>query len=62
MTSALDEALEWFNRAEQAREVAEARKAVLNLADSFDRLGRAAVAGTAAPMRELVAESEDRNP
>jgi hypothetical protein len=49
MTSALDEALEWFNRAEQAREVAgqltdpEARKAVLNLADSFDRLGRAAV-------------------
>jgi hypothetical protein len=49
MTSALDEALEWFNRSEQAREVAgqltdpEARKAVLNLADSFDRLGRAAV-------------------
>jgi hypothetical protein len=43
-----NEALEWLHRAEQAREVAgqltdaDARKAVLQLADSFDRLARAA--------------------
>ena len=40
--------IEWLDRAEQAREVAgqlsdpHARKAVLELADSFDRLARAA--------------------
>ena len=40
----LNEALEWLDRAEQAREVAgqltdpSARKAVLELAESFDRL------------------------
>ena len=48
MPSILNEALEWLDRAEQAREVAgqltdpDARKAVLELADSFDRLARAA--------------------
>ena len=49
MPSNLNEALEWLDRAEQAREVAGqltdpgARKAVLELAESFDRLARAAV-------------------
>jgi hypothetical protein len=49
MSTELDEALEWFGRAEQAREVAGqltdpgAKQAVLRLADSFDRLGRAAL-------------------
>src|SRR5215472_18773827 len=44
MPSILNEALEWLDRAEQAREVAGqltdpgARRAVLELADSFDRL------------------------
>ena len=48
MLSMLKEALEWLNRAEEAREVAGqltdpgARKAVLELAESFDRLARAA--------------------
>ena len=49
MPSLLNEALEWFARAEQAREVAgqltdpDARNAVLQLAGSFDRLGQAAL-------------------
>ena len=49
MASILNEALEWLERAEQAREVAgqltdpAARKAVLELAERFDRLARAAV-------------------
>jgi hypothetical protein len=49
MSSLLNEALEWFDRAEQAREVAGqltdpgARNAVLQVAESFDRLGQAAV-------------------
>jgi len=48
MPSILNEAFEWLDRAEQAREVAgqltdpSARKAVLELAESFDRLARAA--------------------
>ena len=48
MPSMLNEALEWLDRAEQAREVAgqltdpSARKAVLELAESLDRLARAA--------------------
>ena len=48
MLSMLKEALEWLNRAKDAREVAGqltdpgARKAVLELAKSFDRLARAA--------------------
>src|SRR5438132_11804021 len=47
MASILNEALEWLDRAEQAREVAgqltdpSARKAVLELAESFDRIARA---------------------
>jgi hypothetical protein len=49
MSTELDEALEWFDRAEQAREVAGqltdpgARNAVLAVAETFDRLGRAVV-------------------
>ena len=52
MADNLDEALEWLDRAEQAREVAAqltdagAREAVLQLAESFDRLARVAVAPT----------------
>jgi len=54
-----NEALEWLDRAEQAREVAgqltdpAARNAVLELADNFDRLARAAASPTAARRREL---------
>jgi len=49
MSTDLDEALEWFQRAEQAREVVVqladpgARNAVLRLAENLDRLGREAV-------------------
>ena len=55
MLSMLKEALEWLNRAEEAREVAEqltdpgARKAVLELAESFDRLARAAATPAVPP-------------
>jgi hypothetical protein len=59
MPSILNEALQWLDRAEQAREVAGqladpgARRAVLELAESFDRLAKAAAAPTAARRREL---------
>jgi hypothetical protein len=55
MSKDLDEALEWFHRAEQAREVAgqltdlAARNAVLRVAENFDRLGREAVTSTSYP-------------
>jgi uncharacterized protein with PhoU and TrkA domain len=48
MASALNEAVEWLDRAEQAREVAGqltdpgAKLAVLQLAESFERLATAA--------------------
>ena len=54
-----NEALEWLDRAEQAREVAgqlsdpRAKTAVLELADNFDRLARAAASPTVARRREL---------
>jgi hypothetical protein len=57
MPSILNEALEWLDRAEQAREVPgqltdpSARKAVLELAESFDRLARAAAPGRAPEKR-----------
>ena len=60
MPSLLNEALEWLDRAEQAREVAgllsdpTAKSAVLELADSFDRLARAAASPAVARRRELV--------
>ena len=59
MPSLLHEALDWLDRAEQAREVAgqltdpAARRAVLELADSFDRLARAAATPAVMRRREL---------
>ena len=67
MLSMLKEALEWLNRAEEAREVAGqltdpgARKAVLELAESFHRLARAAAAPTAARRRELAAQDQEKS-
>lgn len=66
MPSILNEALEWLDRAEQVREVAGqltdpgARKAVLQLADSYDRLAPAAAAPTAARRRELARQDQER--
>ena len=68
MPSLLQEALEWLDRAEQAREVAEqltdpwAKKALLELAESFDRLARAAATPAVARRRELARQSHERNP
>ena len=59
MLSMLKEALEWLNRAEDAREVAGqltdpgARKAVLGLAENFDRLARAAATPAVLRRREF---------
>ena len=59
MPSMLNEALAWRDRAEQAREVAGqlsdpgARRAVLELAESFDRLARAAATPAVLRRREL---------
>jgi hypothetical protein len=64
MPSLLNEAMEWLDRAEQAREVAgqltdpTARKAVLDLAGSFDRLARAAASPTVARRRELAKQTQ----
>jgi hypothetical protein len=63
----LNEALEWLDRAEQAREVAgqltdpSARKAVLELAVSFERLARPAAAPTAARRRQLTTQDQERS-
>ena len=67
MGSMLKEALEWLNRAEQAREVAGqltdpgARKAVLELAESFDRLARAAATPTVFRRGDLARKDRERN-
>ena len=67
MLSMLKETLEWLNRAEQAREVAGrltdpgARKAVLELAESFDRLARAAATPAVLRRRELARKDQERN-
>jgi hypothetical protein len=64
MPPLLNEALEWLDRAEQAREVAGqladpgAKQAVLALADSFDRLARAAASPAVAGRRELARQTE----
>ena len=64
MPSLLHEALEWLDRAEQAREVAgqltdpDARRAVLELADSFDRLARAAARPAVARRWDLARQSQ----
>jgi hypothetical protein len=66
MPSMLNEALEWLDRAEQAREVADqltdpgARKAVLELAESFDRLARAAANPAVLRRRELATKGRER--
>jgi hypothetical protein len=67
MPSLLNEALEWLDRAEQAREVAgqltdhAARRAVLELAESFDRLARAAATPAVVRRRELARKSRNGN-
>ena len=67
MLSMLKEALEWLNRAEEAREVAGqltdpgARKAVLELAESFDRLARAAATPTVLRRGDLAMKDRERN-
>ena len=67
MPSILNEALEWLDRAEQAREVAGqltdpgAKRAVLELADSFDRLARAAANPVVAPAKGTGQERPRRN-
>jgi len=66
MPSMLSEALEWLDRAEQAREVAGqltdpgARKSVLDLAESFDRLARAAATPAVLRRRELVTKHQEK--
>jgi hypothetical protein len=67
MSLIFNEAFEWLDRAEQAREVAGqltdpgARKAVLELAEEFARLARAAAAPTSARRKELAGQDEERN-
>jgi hypothetical protein len=67
MPSMLNEALEWLDRAEQAREVAGqltdpgARRAVLELAENFDRLARAAATPPVLRRRELATKDRERN-
>ena len=67
MLSMLKEALEWLNRAQQAREVAGqltdpgAKKAVLELAENFDRLARAAATAAVLRRRELARKDRERN-
>ena len=67
MPSMSNEVFQWLDRAEQAREVAGqlndpgARRAVLELAESFERLARAAAAPTAARRRELATEDQERS-
>jgi hypothetical protein len=64
MPSILNETLEWLDRAEQAREVAGqltdpgARRAVLELAESFDRLARAAATPAVLRRRELATKDQ----
>jgi hypothetical protein len=65
MPSIWNEALEWLHRAERAREVAgqltdpSARKAVLELAESFDRLARAAATPEVLRRRELATNDHE---
>jgi hypothetical protein len=68
MPSRLHEALDWLYRAEQARGVAGqltdpgARRAVLELADIFDRLARAAASRAVLRRRELARRRPKGNP
>ena len=66
MRPILNGAFEWLDRAEQAREVVGqltdpgARKAVLELAESFDRLARAAATPAVLKRRELAWKDQER--
>ena len=66
MPTFLHEALEWLDRAEQAREVAgqltepTARKAVLELAESYERLARAAATPAVLRRRELARHGQPK--
>ena len=65
MPSILNAAFEWLDRADHAREVAGqltdpgARKAVLELAQSFDRLARAAATPAVLRRREFAAKDHE---
>jgi hypothetical protein len=67
MPSLVDEACEWLDRAEQAREVAgqltdlAAKKAVLELAESYVRLARAAATPAVLRRRELARLRQEKN-
>ena len=67
MPSILKEAMEWLDRAEQAREVAGqltdpgAKKAVLDLAEHFDRLARAAATPAVLRRWELATKAHERS-
>jgi len=67
MPSISNEVFQWLDRAEQAREVAGqlsdpgARRAVLQLAESYDRLARAAAAPTVLRRRQLARHGQERN-
>jgi hypothetical protein len=67
MTSLVDDVWDWLDRAEQAREVAQqltdpgAKQAVLNLAESYERLARAAVNPTVLRRRELARQRREGN-
>jgi hypothetical protein len=62
-----NEALEWQERAEQAREVAGllsdpgAKESVLQLAESYERLARAAVNPSVLRRRELARQRQKGN-
>jgi len=67
MPSLVDDAFDWLDRAEQAREVAGqltdpgAQKAIIELAESFERLARAAVTPAVLRRRELARQRQGRN-
>jgi hypothetical protein len=67
MMSLFNEALEWRDRAEQAREVAGqltdqgAKQAVLHLAESYEGLARAAVTPAVLRKRELAKQRQEGN-
>jgi hypothetical protein len=67
MPSLVDDAMDWLYRAEQAREIAgqltdpAARNAVIQLAESYERLARAAVTPAVLRRRELAGHGQERN-
>jgi hypothetical protein len=67
MPSLVDETWEWLDRAEQAREVAgqltdpAAKEAVLQLAESYERLARAAANPAVFRRRELARKRQEGN-